>query len=162
MGPGTQYPVYGTLKAGTQAAIVGRNKDKSWWAISVSPSVASEGVAWISSAYLTTKNATDVKIIPDPPLPPTVKPSAPGSNAPAAITLEPINVRSGPSTEYPSYGLIPIGTIMSVIGVSPDKQSWVVQLPTTISKDGKGWIPVRYTYSTTTSGVPVVQPPPVP
>ena len=162
MGPGMQYPVYGTLNAGAQAAIVGRNKDKSWWAISVSPSVTSEEVAWISSAYLTTKNATDVKVIPDPPLPPTVNPSAPGSFAPAAITLEPINVRSGPSNAYPSYGAIPIGTIMSVIGVSPDKQSWVVQLPTTISKDGKGWIPVRYTYSTNTSGVPVVQPPPAP
>ena len=97
-----------------------------------------------------------------PTLPANITPSAPGSNAPAAITIEPINIRSGPGNYYPSYGKVPIGTIMAVVGVSPDKAFWATKLPTTIAKDGKGWLPVRYTTSTNTGSVPVVQPPPVP
>jgi len=161
-GPGTQYPVYGTVKAGTKAGIVGRNSDKTWWALSVAPSVSSDGTAWVYAGYITTQNATDVKALPAPPLPANVTPTAPGSTAPAAIAIEPINVRAGPGNAYPSYGTIPIGTIMAVTGKSPDAQSWVIKLPTSIAKDGQGWVPARYTSATNTGSVPVVQPPPPP
>lgn len=162
MGPGAQYPVYGTVKAGTKAGIVGRNSDKTWWALSVAPSVSSDGTAWVYAAYVTTQNATDVKALPAPPLPSNVTLTAPGSTAPAAIAIEPINVRAGPGNAYPSYGTIPIGTIMAVTGKSPDGQSWVIKLPTSIAKDGQGWVPARYTSATNTGSVPVVQPPPPP
>jgi uncharacterized protein YraI len=162
MGPGYQYPVYGTVNAGTKAAIVGRNQDKTWWALGVPTSVSADGTAWVYAGYITTLNATDVKALPNPALPANVTPSAPGSNAPAAVAIEPINVRSGPGNAYTSYGTIPIGTIMAVNGVSPDKQYWVVKLPTTIAKNGQGWVPARYTSATNTGSVPVIQPPPPP
>ena len=162
MGPGGEYPVYGTVNSGARAAIVGRNQDRSWWQVSVAPSVASDGVAWVYSAYLTTQNASDVKAVSAPPVPNNVTPTAPGSNAPAAIALEPINVRTGPGNAYRSLGTIPIGTIMAVIGRSPDAQSWVVRVPPNVASNGQGWVPVRFTSSTNTGSVPVIQPSPPP
>jgi hypothetical protein len=63
---------------------------------------------------------------------------------------------------YTSYGKVPIGSIMAVIGVSPDKEFWVVQVPSDIAPDERGWVPARYCHAQNTSNVPIIQPPPPP
>lgn len=52
--------------------------------------------------------------------------------------VEVVNVRSGPSTDYPSYGLAPQSATGKVVGISEDAGWWAVELPTTISPDGIG------------------------
>ena len=85
----------------------------------------------------------------------------PGQDVPTAITLEPINVRSGPGTQYPSYGTVPKGTQFTVIGVSEDRAWWVVQIPTSLAASGRGWINASYCQTTGTDNVPVIPAPPL-
>jgi len=100
-----------------------------------------------------------VPVLPNPDLPGNVSPSVPGSGAPAAVTLEPINVRSGPGSDYESYGRIPMGTNLAVIGRSADREWLVINLPTDIASDGQGWVASRYVQAENIGSVPVIQPP---
>ena len=36
------------------------------------------------------------------------------------VTTEPLNVRSGPHNSYPTYGVVPAGTPLNVVGISED------------------------------------------
>ena len=57
-----------------------------------------------------------------------------------ATTRDSVNVRSGPGSSYPSYGVVPAGTSGVVVDQTADK-SWVaIRIPTSVAKDGKGWI----------------------
>ena len=85
----------------------------------------------------------------------------PSSDTPTAVTIEPLNVRSGPGTEYYSYGVVPAGTEFVVTGISEDGQWWVVKVPTSIAPDGQGWINGNYVETSNTDNVPVVPTPPV-
>ena len=63
-GPGTNYPRIGSVKAGDNLKIVGKNQDGSWYKLS--------NGAWIA-AFLVASAASNipvVKIIPTPPPPP--------------------------------------------------------------------------------------------
>jgi uncharacterized protein YraI len=154
--------VYGVSSVGANVEVAGKSQDGQWWAIKLPVNYASDGMGWVYEGYVLPMNAKNAAVIPDPELPAEVTPDAPDSGAPSAITLEPLNVRSGPGNDYTSYGQVPIGTIMAVIGVSPDKEYWVIRLPADISTDGAGWVPARYTQASNTSQVPAVQPKPAP
>jgi uncharacterized protein YraI len=81
---------------------------------------------------------------------------------PFITAVEPVNVRSGPSTAYPSYGVVPYGTTAQVIGVSPDYAWWVVSVPTSLAPDGMGWISAYYTTAQNVTNVPVLPLPALP
>ena len=161
-GPGAEYPVYGVTSTGASVEVAGKSQDGKWWAIKLPLNYAPDGLGWVYGNYVTPVNTGGVKVIQAPPVPPNVTPDAPGSGAPAGITIEPVNIRSGPGNAYPSYGKVSIGTTMALIGKSPDSQFWVVKLPTDIARDGKGWLPARYVKASNAGSVPVVQPPPPP
>lgn len=90
-------------------------------------------------------------------LPPTPKPYTP-----YLITTANVNVRSGPSTEYPSYGVATQGTSFSVTGMSYDGGWWVVAIPTAITPDSQGWISADYANAYYVDNVPIVKPPDLP
>jgi len=91
-----------------------------------------------------------------------ITPPQPGEGAHTATALEPINVRMGPGTQYPTYGVAPIGSVFEITGVSQDGEWWVVKLPTELSNTGDGWIAARYTETSgDTSNLPVVEAPPL-
>jgi uncharacterized protein YraI len=73
-----------------------------------------------------------------------VPPAGPDDFKVAAVEV--VNVRSGPSTDYPSYGLAP-----------QDAGWWTVELPTTISPDGIGWVNANYLITSNTENLPVTQ-----
>ncbi|MEJ2267314.1 MAG: hypothetical protein P8X95_28045 [Anaerolineales bacterium] len=54
------------------------------------------------------------------------------------------------------------GSVLAVVGVSPDGEFYVVNVPTEIDPSGRGWVPARYVRTENVSNVPVVQPPPAP
>jgi heat shock protein HslJ/uncharacterized protein YraI len=161
-GPSPEYPVYGVTPVGVKAEVTGKSEDGNWWVIRLPKSTTPDEQGWVYGGYAKAKNVDKVPKVKAPKLPKNVTPAVPDSGAPAAITIEPVNVRSGPGNAYTSYGKVPIGTIMAVIGVSPDGESWVIRLPTDIAKDGQGWVPVRYTQAQNTKNVNVIQPPPLP
>ncbi len=161
-GPGLEYPVYGVSPTGARAEINGVSEDGEWWVIKLPTTTSPDGQGWVYAAYVRVENAGNVPTIKSPQPPKQITPAVPGTGAPAVITIEPINVRSGPGNAFPSYGTVPIGSIMAVVGVSPDGEYWVVNIPSEIAADNRGWVPARYTDAQNTSNVPVVQPPAAP
>jgi hypothetical protein len=83
-------------------------------------------------------------------------------SGPTVTALQPINLRSGPSTDYPSYGIAPVGSMAEVIGISADGGWWVVKLPLTVTTSGQGWVSADYVSADNIGEPPVVEPPPLP
>ena len=161
-GPTLEFPVYGIAPTGSKAEVIGESEDGEWWAIRLPTSFASDGVGWVAKVYTSASNVSGVTALKTPNLPKNISPAAPGSGTPSLITREPLNVRSGPGNEYPSLGKVSIGTIMAVVGISSDKEYFLVNIPLEINSSGQGWIPARYVRTENVSNVPVVQPPPAP
>jgi uncharacterized protein YraI len=153
-GPGLEYPVFGVTPEGSRAIVVGDSEDGLWWAIKLETQTG-----WVYKTYTYAQKTDNVSVIKNPDVPSTINPSVPGSGAPAAVALEPINVRSGPSNSYSSYGKISIGFTMAVIGRSADSEWLVVNLPTSIASNGQGWVAARYVQAENIGGVPVVPAP---
>jgi uncharacterized protein YraI len=161
-GPGTNYPVYGVAPQGTTLPAIGTSSDGEWYAVQIPTSVAPDGTGWMSAAYVKPENTAGLPVIETPPPPTDVVPPPPAAGEPTAIAFEPINVRSGPTTAYPSYGIAPRGTTFKITGISPDGNWWVVALPTNIAPNGQGWVNGAYVETYNTDNVPVVEPPPLP
>ena len=93
---------------------------------------------------------------------PSVVAPTPAPNSPYLVAKTHVNVRSGPGTQYPVYGVSSPGQSAEVIGVSPDYTWWVIKIPTSVAPDGQGWMSADYVTVYNTQNVPVVQPPPPP
>ncbi len=102
----------------------------------------SQGVVWVSAAYVNAFNTSGVPVMAAPPLPPTL-PTPPPPTEPSSdyvITTEPVNVRTGPGNEFPSLGKVPAGTVFQVLGSA---NGWLnVSLPG--SPNNQGWISANY------------------
>lgn len=83
-------------------------------------------------------------------------------DAPIAEAIDTVNVRTGPSTDYPSYGLAANGDKARILGISEDGLWWVVELPTYVAPDGQGWVSAGYVVATNANDVPVIETPPLP
>lgn len=136
-GPSTEYPVVGGAQPGQCGQIVGRNDNTSWWAVSTT-----QGVVWVSAAYVNAFNTANVPVLAAPPLPPDL-PTPPPPDQPSSdyvITTEPVNVRTGPGNQFPSLGKVPAGTVFQVLGSA---NGWLnVSLPG--SPNNQGWISGSY------------------
>lgn len=71
-----------------------------------------------------------------------------------------VNVRSGPSTAFPSLGLAPFGTELALIGRSIDRNWWAT--PINGAPDGRGWISAGFVEAVNTGALPVLAGPPLP
>lgn len=161
-GPGTNFPSYGVAPAGAQGVVIGVSEDGGWWVVQVqNTTLVPEGQAWVSAEYVNAENTADVPVIPSPEQPPNVEIPPPDPNAPRGTALDAINIRSGPGTNYPSYGIAPKGAQGEIIGISEDGQWWVVRVQNTaLVPEGQGWVSVDWVLAENASGVPVIPPPP--
>ncbi|HBY09084.1 MAG TPA: hypothetical protein DEH22_15380, partial [Chloroflexi bacterium] len=112
--------------------------------------------------FVYAQGTDNVPTIEAPRVPENILPTPPQSGAAAALALEPMNVRGGPSNKYTSFGQIPIGAVMAVVGKSADGEYWVVKIPKSISPNEQGWVAARYCQASNINQVPVVPPPPEP
>lgn len=164
-GPGTNYPIYFIAPPNTTFEVYGVSPDRAWWGVLISTDIVDHGEAWLSAAYVVTNNeVANVPVIQPPLAPPTVKPPEPPPSGETVIAtnFEPLNVRSGPGNQYPSYGVAPIGSSAEVLGVSPDGRWYVIAVPDE-TPDGRGWVSANYiTLKPANADLPVVQPPEVP
>ena len=138
-GPGSQYPSYGVVSIGTSGVVIGISEDGEWWVVKVSIEYAPDGRGWVKGEFVEVTNAENVPVIPTPPLGDIEFPP-PESGAPTATVLQPVNVRSGPSTDYLSYGIAPAGAAAEVVGISEDGLWWVVKISIDLSPEGQGWV----------------------
>jgi len=169
-GPGTAYFSYGTVPIGTTLLVTGISEDGGWWVVRIPTNVAPDGLGWINGNYVETLNTENVPVIPNPDVQPSPTPVVTGTpgvgptstpapgEATATATVD-VNIRSGPGTNYPSYGIMPAGTSAPVIGVSEDGGWWVIQISTDLATDGRGWVSADFVTVTGGDGVPVVPAP---
>ncbi len=160
-GPGAQYSSYGVVSIGTTGEVIGVSEDGEWWVVRVSIEYAPDGRGWVNGEFVEVTNAGNVPVIPTPPLGDIEFPP-PGTNAPTATVLQPVNVRGGPSIDYPSYGIAPTGATAEVVGISDDSLWWVVVISPDLSPDGQGWVSADFVEVTGGGDVPVIPAPPLP
>ncbi len=83
-GPGTAYPVVGSMAGGEQADVLGRNAENTWWQVTLADGIA----GWVNASLVTANGAVDgvaiAQNIPTlsptntrPPAPPTAPPAPP-------------------------------------------------------------------------------------
>lgn len=87
-----------------------------------------------------------------------IVPPPPPSDFYYAVANFYVNIRSEPGTEYPAHGVAAPWSSAEIIGVSSDREWWMVRLPTTISPDGTGWVSVEYVTAYNTDQVSVPEP----
>ncbi|MEA3440901.1 MAG: SH3 domain-containing protein [Chloroflexota bacterium] len=95
-------------------------------------------------------------------VPPEVGMPTPAPGVPYVTANAAINVRSGPGTNYPVYGVAPEGVQAAVIGISPDGGWWNITVNTDMIPAGNAWVSADYVTPQNTENVPVVEPPPLP
>lgn len=154
-GPGNNYQVYGAFLGSAKATAVGKSEDGKWWAVSVP--VAPNGMGWVSVDWALTENVQNLPVVPAPPVPPTVDIIPPGPDDPQATSLTEVFVRTGPSDQYPAYGIAKSGATARVLGKSTDGLWWVVRLNPDVVGAGNGWVLAAYTQAKNVDSVPQVQ-----
>ena len=162
-GPGEAYAAYGTAQPGRTALVIGRSEDGAWWVVRVNPQVIPAGFAWVQAIQVQATNVENAPVIAAPPAPasaPVPPPSTTG--APMATATTAVNIRTGPSTDYPVLGVAQTGASAEIAGVSEDGGWWQVKVSTSVSPDGLAWVSGDYTYAVNTENVPVVAAPPPP
>ncbi len=158
-GPSTDYPIYGVANPGATSEIVGKSADNAWWAVKIPTNLSADGTGWASADYVTvTGDTANLPVLQAPPPPQDINPPPPPSGAFVVQTTEPVNVRSGPSNEFPSYGKVPAGTPLQAQGISQDGIWVAVTIPTSFTPSGIGWVNAAYLEPFDPASLPLMQP----
>jgi uncharacterized protein YraI len=83
----------------------------------------------------------------------------PQAGSPTVTANTPVNVRSGPSTDFPILGGLQAGESAEVVGKNQDGSWWAIDIPTSYAADGIGWVSAAFV---TASNTDSVQPIPTP
>ncbi|MDA0244658.1 MAG: hypothetical protein OT477_14660 [Chloroflexi bacterium] len=83
--------------------------------------------------------------------------------APQLVTLQDMNVRQGPSTQYPIVAYLPQGQIALIVGQNPEGTWWKIACPTGATA-AECWVSggAQFTTASNVAGVPVAAVPPTP
>jgi len=147
-GPAVAYQVVAVTRWGDVVTLLGRNTNSSWAKIRIPD--GREG--WVNAAYLSTDTA--ISSLPD-----MSETAVSNPNARALINEGMLNVRSGPSMEYPVVVAIGNGNYVQVIGRDASS-TWIKVVTHT---GHQGWLNSIYTTMTVPlSAIPPVAVPPLP
>jgi uncharacterized protein YraI len=158
-GPGENYPAYGIANTGVTGGVLGKSEDGLWWVVRINPEVVGVGNGWVAAAYTQASNVENVPVVAAPPLTAAPQPPPPASGAPYGVTTAAVNVRSGPSTAYPVYGVAPAGTTGEIIGKSADGGWWQFKADPAKIPAGNAWVSASYVMAYNTANVPVTTAP---
>ena len=163
-GPGEAYPAYGTAEKGARGAVFGVDETLGWFTVRLDPSVVGKGHGWVQSNLVETENVTldDLTVIEAPPTQERVQPPEPAPGDPQGTAIDYVNVRTGPSTNYPAIAVALPGGNAGISGKSADAQWWQVIVGTTYTPTGLAWVNAGYVVAENTENVPVVEAPPPP
>ncbi|MCA9973223.1 MAG: SH3 domain-containing protein, partial [Anaerolineales bacterium] len=144
-GPDISYPALLSVnELGARYDITGRLETGGWWRICC----VNGRDGWIADEGVTVDG--DLTAVPALPLP-----------APQVVVeVERLNVRGGPSVDYPVLALVAAGTVFEIGGRLNDGTWWEVCC---LDDGGSGWVIAEsVTVWGVTDGVPVVEVPPLP
>jgi uncharacterized protein YgiM (DUF1202 family) len=122
-GPGLDYEVVTTVPEGTRASIYGRDPLDDWFQVQIE---GIDGMVWIYQDLTTVEGSLDgVRFLEQWEIDLIARPG----DGPLAITTPDIlNVRSGPGLDYDILTTVPQGTQAKIIGLSPDREWYKVEL----------------------------------
>jgi len=149
-GPGTQYDVYGVMQQGQTAKALAVCTDHSWWAIEIP---VQTGHGWVSADYVSAANVENVPTVECHSDTGPVPTPEPGQPTVTATTL--LNVRAGPGTQHPSYGLLQPEQSALAVGTNADGSWYAIELPA--APDGIGWVAAEYVETENTENLPVIE-----
>jgi uncharacterized protein YraI len=162
-GPATNFPAFGIAPAGSIARVLGKSEDGKWWVVRLNPDNVGAGYGWVEAQYTSAQNVEGVQVIQTPQASPQyAPPPPPPAGVPSATTVDFVNVRSGPGTNYPVLVIAPPGTTGEVSGKSTDGAWWQVRISTQYSADGFAWVSADWVYTQNTDSIPVVEAPTAP
>jgi uncharacterized protein YraI/heat shock protein HslJ len=162
-GPGDAYPSYGSAQPGQTALVIGRSEDGTYWVVRANPKIIPAGFGWVQAYLVETKNTDNVPVIVAPSVPASVPLPPPATTGgPMATATTSVNLRSGPSTDYPVVGVAQTGQSGEITGKNQDGSWWQVRVPASTSADGLAWVSGAYVVAVNTANVPVVTAPPPP
>ncbi|NDJ77210.1 MAG: SH3 domain-containing protein, partial [Chloroflexi bacterium] len=137
-GPGREYSSLGALAGGEETFIIGRNLDASWWLLDTRL-----GPGWASAVFVIARGDISTVPVVQPGEAVAPSPGQQGGEAPvpeigeptAVVSTGALNVRSGPSSAFPSIGVVYGTETMPIVGQSPDRGWWKVD-----TRYGMGWV----------------------
>ena len=122
-GPGLDYEVITTVPAGTRANICGRDPIDDWFQVQIE---GIDGMVWIYQDLTTVEGSLDgVRFLQQSEIDLI---TSPGDGPLAITTPDILNVRSGPGLDFDILTTVPQGTQAKIIGLSPDREWYKVQL----------------------------------
>jgi uncharacterized protein YraI len=133
-GSGPSYSAVTVVYQGSQLTLIGRNADSSW--VKVRTPNGTEG--WVNATLI----QANVPISNLPVVDGSTTPTPPTATN-AVVTTGALNVRSGPSTAYPSVTVISQGTQLNLIGRSATT-GWV---QVTLPGGQQGWINPNFIFT---------------
>jgi hypothetical protein len=139
--------------------VTGKSEDGLWWVVRLNPEKVGAGYGWVEGAYTQASNVDGIQTIANPDTYETTPPPPPPTGVPTVTSVDYVNVRSGPSTDYPILVVAPPYVSGEVTGKSADGLWWQVKISTTYSADGLGWVSADWVYTQNTDSVPVVDAP---
>ena len=127
--------------------------------VRVEPAVVPVGFAWVEAKSTSALNVENVPVVQAPPAPQPVQTNCSiDPNSAYGIATTAVNLREGPSTDYPVLGVAQQGQCGQLIGKNEDGSWWAVS---TLSL-GNVWVSAAYVTSYNTADVPVMEAPPPP
>jgi uncharacterized protein YraI len=141
-GPGTGYQSLGLLNAGQTVQVTAQSSDGTWFQV-LYPT-APGGLGWVSAQFLDTGSK------PVPSLTSQVTPIT----GPAGTLSQRLNVRSGPGTNYATFGTLEANTTVALTGKN-ETGTWL-QIAYPSAPDGRGWVTAAYVQVASTFGLPVL------
>ena len=128
------------------------------WIAIIALVIIGAGAIW----YIFFKPAPPATPVPTA-APPAVELPTPAPDTPYAVVgSEAVNVRSGPSTAYPIYGIAQPGQSAPIIGKSEDGGWWQISINPAYAPNGVAWVSAQYTEAHNADNVPVVPAPELP
>ena len=132
--------------------------DGSWWAIETNLN-GNTVTGWLSTAFTNPRNVFDIPTIDAPAEPDVIAPPVPPAGAASGTTLTTVNLRSGPSVNYPVLGTIPGGSVIELTGISSDRAWWQLRIPNTVNPDGYAWVFSEFLVAVNADNLPTASAP---
>ncbi|MCL4833327.1 MAG: SH3 domain-containing protein [Caldilineaceae bacterium] len=103
-GPGTQYPIVGTVDPGVTYRVLGKNQAQDWWQIELKNGTVGWAIGSLTSANGAANSVAVVTDIPAPPEPVAAAPAAAAAAAAPAPAAAPVAVSGPAPTGGGSFG----------------------------------------------------------
>ena len=120
-------------------------------------------IALVSNAFGPDNGAGSEPTPPPAEIVPTFTPTGEAvqlPSGPTVIATNNVNVRLGPSTDYPEIGILLAGQTAPVVGRSADGTWYVISFPTNLGD--QGWVSADVVTAANVENVPVIAPPALP